>query len=125
MVSNAWDENVTKVEVTLTLPDKNGHCTLRVVDDSATGWANLQHSYTMFAESLKKVNSEKRGRFNAGEKDVLALAIDAKLTTVMDTRDETRRSLSDRACARTHRSQRRRPIHKRRRREHSRLLQMG
>ncbi|MGA9900386.1 MAG: hypothetical protein ACLP0H_18730 [Terriglobales bacterium] len=36
----------------------------------------------MFAESTKKGKSEKRGRFNAGEKDVLALAIEAKLTTV-------------------------------------------
>jgi hypothetical protein len=36
----------------------------------------------MFAESAKKGKSEKRGRFNAGEKDVLALAIEAKLTTV-------------------------------------------
>jgi hypothetical protein len=36
----------------------------------------------MFAESVKKGKSEKRGRFNAGEKDVLALAIEAKLTTV-------------------------------------------
>jgi hypothetical protein len=82
MVSNAWDEDITKVEVTLTSPDSNGHSVLRVVDDSTKGWLNLEHAYTMFAESVKKGKSEKRGRFNAGEKDVLALAIDAKLTTV-------------------------------------------
>jgi len=82
MVSNAWDEDITQVEVTLTPPDKNNHSILRVMDDSKTGWLNLQHAYTMFAESFKKGKSEKRGRFNAGEKDVLALATDAKLTTV-------------------------------------------
>jgi hypothetical protein len=82
MVSNAWDENITKVEVTLSCPDENNHSWLRVTDNSPTGWDDLSHSHTMFAESVKKGKSEKRGRFNAGEKDVLALAIEAKLTTV-------------------------------------------
>lgn len=82
MVSNAWDEAVTQVEVTLTCPDANGHSWLKVVDNSPTGWADLSHAHTMFAESSKKDNSNKRGRFNAGGKDVLALALEAKLTTV-------------------------------------------
>jgi hypothetical protein len=82
MVSNAWDENITEVEVTLSCPDENNHSWLRVTDNSPTGWDDLSHSHTMFAESVKKGKSEKRGRFNAGEKDVLALAIEAKLTTV-------------------------------------------
>src|SRR5713226_3955617 len=82
MVSNAWDEDITRVEVTLSPPDENNHSWLRVTDNSPTGWSDLSHSHTMFAESTKKGKSEKRGRFNAGEKDVLALAIEAKLTTV-------------------------------------------
>jgi hypothetical protein len=82
MVSNAWDEDITQVEVSLTRPDESGFSWLRVTDNSPTGWADLSHSHTMFAESTKKGKSEKRGRFNAGEKDVLALAIEAKLTTV-------------------------------------------
>jgi hypothetical protein len=82
MVSNAWDEDITQVEVSLSSPDETGFSWLRVTDNSPTGWADLTHSHTMFAESVKKGKSEKRGRFNAGEKDVLALAIEAKLTTV-------------------------------------------
>jgi hypothetical protein len=82
MVSNAWDEDITEVDVRLTQPDENGFSWLRVTDNSPAGWADLSHSHTMFAESGKKGKSEKRGRFNAGEKDVLALAIEAKLTTV-------------------------------------------
>src|SRR3989442_8441648 len=83
MVSNAWDEDITRVEVTLSRPNENNnHSWLRVIDNSPTGWSDLSHSHTMFAESTKKGKSEKRGRFNAGEKDVLALAIEAKLTTV-------------------------------------------
>ena len=65
MVSNSWDENITKVEVTLSCPDGNNHSWLRVVDNSPTGWDDLSHSHTMFAESVKKGKSEKRGRFNA------------------------------------------------------------
>jgi hypothetical protein len=79
MVSNAWDEDITKVEVTLSRPE-NDQSWLRVIDNSLTGWSDLSHSHTMFAESTKKGKSDKRGRFNAGEKDVLALAIEAKLT---------------------------------------------
>jgi len=82
MVSNAWDEDITRVEVTLSRPNENNHSWLPVTDNSPTGWSDLSHSHTMFAESTKKGKSEKRGRFNAGEKDVLALAIEAKLTTV-------------------------------------------
>jgi hypothetical protein len=81
MVANAWDANVTRVEVTLTRP-KNGVTRLTVTDDSATGWSRLSDSYTMFAESTRKDEATKRGRFNAGCKDVLALALEARLTTM-------------------------------------------
>jgi hypothetical protein len=54
MVSNAWDEDITGVEVTLSRPDEKGFSWLRVVDDSPTGWQDLSHAHTMFAESIKK-----------------------------------------------------------------------
>jgi hypothetical protein len=81
MVANAWDANVSRVEVTLTQPE-NGIIRLTVTDDSATGWSRLSDSYTMFAESTRKDDASKRGRFNAGCKDVLALALEARLTTM-------------------------------------------
>src|SRR2546428_9772556 len=68
MVSNAWDEDITRVEVTLSRPNENNHSWLRVTDNSPTGWSDLSHSHTMFAESTKKGKSEKRGRLHAGEK---------------------------------------------------------
>ena len=58
MVSNAWDEDITKVEVTLSRPDENNQSWLRVIDNSPTGWGDLSHSHTMFAESTKKGRSE-------------------------------------------------------------------
>jgi hypothetical protein len=80
LVQNGWDENVTKVEVTLTRPD-NGRSELVVADDSPEGFRDLTDSYTMFAESYKKADPEKRGAFNLGEKYVLALCDEAAITT--------------------------------------------
>lgn len=80
LVQNAWDENVTKVEVTLTRP-VNGRSELVVTDDSPEGFRDLTDSYTMFAESYKKADPQKRGAFNLGEKYVLALCDEAAITT--------------------------------------------
>jgi hypothetical protein len=82
MVQNAWDEDITRVDILLTPPDENGHSTLRVTDDSPTGWISLQHAYTMYAESSKANDPTKRGRFNEGEKAVICLAIEASVTTM-------------------------------------------
>ena len=54
MVQNAWDENITRVDIMLTPPDENGHSFIRVTDDSPQGWLTLGHAYTMYAESAKK-----------------------------------------------------------------------
>src|SRR5580700_10341015 len=98
MVQNAIDENITKVEIDLPRP-VNGRTTLKVTDDSPDGWHDLSHSYTMFAESYKRSNPEKRGRFNIGEKFVLALCTEATISTMNgrvsfnsdDTRTESSR----------------------------------
>ena len=44
----------------------------RVEDNDPEGFADLAHAYTLFAESDKKSDAKKRGRFNIGEKLVLA-----------------------------------------------------
>ncbi|MGB3575715.1 MAG: hypothetical protein WBA08_06205, partial [Candidatus Sulfotelmatobacter sp.] len=82
MVQNAWDENITRVDILLTPPDENGHSIIKVTDDSPGGWLSLEHAYTMYAESTKANDPTKRGRFNEGEKNVLCLAIEASVTTV-------------------------------------------
>jgi hypothetical protein len=80
LVQNGWDEDVTKVEITLARPE-NGRSELVVSDDSPEGFRDLTDSYTIFAESYKKANPEKRGAFNVGEKYVLALCDEATITT--------------------------------------------
>jgi hypothetical protein len=98
LVQNAWDENATKVSVTLTKP-VNGLSTLRCVDNSPNGYRDLRDAHTMFAKSYKKQDPTKRGRFNVGEKLVLALCDEARIKsttgTVVFNSDRTRETLAD------------------------------
>jgi len=75
---------------------------LSVIDDSPDGFADLAHAYTLFAESRKKANPQQRGRFNLGEKLVLALCKEARLTstrgTVQFSRKGRRNSASRTPC---------------------------
>ena len=48
-------------------------------DDSADGFKSLKDAWTLFAPSYKKGNPEQRGRFNLGEKLVLALCRKAEI----------------------------------------------
>lgn len=82
MVQNAWDEDVTRADVTLDpMPGKRGLCRLTVEDDSPDGFHDLSHAYTMFAPSKKKADATKRGLFNVGEKLVLAQCRSARVTS--------------------------------------------
>lgn len=85
LIQNAWDQNVTRVDVVLEpIPDVP-LCRLVVADDDPEGFADISHAYTLFAESAKKDDPEKRGRFNLGEKLVLALCKNATISTTKGT----------------------------------------
>ena len=83
LVQNALDEDTTRVEVLVEWEAGVTH--LRVSDDSPDGFTNLSHAWTLFAESKKKGDPTKRGRFNLGEKLVLALCHKALITTTTGT----------------------------------------
>jgi hypothetical protein len=85
LIQNAWDENVSRVSVTLREEepaDSGGSIyRLEVEDDSPEGFADIAHAYTLFADSKKKDDPEKRGRFNIGEKLVIAMCQTAVIET--------------------------------------------
>jgi hypothetical protein len=81
LVQNAWDQNVTRVEITLTKQPGARDALLRVEDDDPEGFSNLTHSFTLFANSDKKSNVQQRGRFNLGEKLVIAMCRKAEILT--------------------------------------------
>ena len=85
LVQNAWDEDSKNVRVTLKTAGVRGRSILIVEDDNPDGFSDIRHAYTLFAESGKKNDSGKRGRFNLGEKLVLALCTEAEICTVGTT----------------------------------------
>lgn len=85
LMQNAWDEASTEVTVNFYPSAIPGFYKLDVIDDNPEGFKNLTHAYTLFAPSEKKTDPTKRGRFNLGEKLVLALCREAIITTTKGT----------------------------------------
>jgi hypothetical protein len=56
-----------------------------VEDDAPEGFYDLRHAYTLYARTRKRSSPEKRGRFNLGEKEVLALCREAEIATTKGT----------------------------------------
>jgi hypothetical protein len=82
LIQNAWDTQATTVNVVLeSLPQTRTRARLMVEDDDQDGFKDLRHAFTLFAESEKKADPTKRGRFNLGEKLVLALCDEALIAS--------------------------------------------
>ena len=80
LIANALDANgVTRVEVILEPEAGVPHATIVVRDDSPGGFEDITHAWTLFAESSRKGDPNKRGRFDLGEKLVLALCVEASI----------------------------------------------
>ena len=78
---NGWDEpGVSKVSVPLEHRGRN-KALLVVEDDAPEGFKDLSHAFTLVASSSKKANPEQRGRFNLGEKLVLAISDEVTIRT--------------------------------------------
>lgn len=85
LVANAFDApGVTRVDVELTQWG-HGKARIKVTDDSPEGFQDLSHAWTLFAESNRKGDAEKRGRFNLGEKLALAVCEQAAIATTTGT----------------------------------------
>lgn len=74
LLQNAWDEDVTQVQVTTEMVPNKPLCRIVVEDDSPEGFQDLASVFTMFRDSKKRNDPTKRGRFELGEKLILALA---------------------------------------------------
>lgn len=85
LLRNALDEDVTEVSITLAPVAGRALCDLTVIDDSPEGFRDLREAYTLFGESYKKAHPEKAGRFNVGDKFVLAFCEWARITSTTGT----------------------------------------
>jgi hypothetical protein len=85
LVANALDaDGTTRVEVLLEPEEGVPYATMIVRDDAPQGFSDMSHAWTLFAESSRKAYPQKRGRFNLGEKLVLALCTEASIISVKD-----------------------------------------
>lgn len=79
LVSNAWDEKATVC--TVRLESNNGRTVRLSVYDDGPGFSDITDAWTLMGHTLKRGNPEVRGRFNIGEKEVLSVASEARITT--------------------------------------------
>lgn len=79
LVQNAFDEAITECRVTVKWVGR--HLTVIVEDDSPEGFLDLRHAYTLYADTYKRRDAEKRGRFNMGEKEVISICEYAEIIT--------------------------------------------
>lgn len=82
LIQNAWDQDVSQVTVELVDSNLRGFSVLTVEDDDPNGFSDMAHAFTLFAESEKKGDATKRGRFNLGEKLVLSVCRSATIESV-------------------------------------------
>lgn len=81
LISNSFDADAQHVSVVLEPVARRAKAVLTVTDDSEKGFQNLNHSWTLFAESSRKEDVEKRGRFNLGEKLALSICETASIVS--------------------------------------------
>lgn len=85
LLQNAWDTATGSVEAKLIPIEGRPLVEISVLDDDPDGFKDLAHAYTLFAESQKKGDPTKRGRFNLGEKLVLAVCEKAEIVSTKGT----------------------------------------
>lgn len=79
LLQNAMDEDITECHIDINYT--RGKMKLLITDDSPEGFRDLADMYTLFKDTYKRGDVKKRGRFNFGEKQVLALATYARITS--------------------------------------------
>lgn len=85
LYQNVMDTDATECEISIGKLPGRPLAEIVVVDNSSTGFTDLTHAWTVFAPSMKKDDPTKAGRFNLGEKVVLAFCKTAEIETMTGT----------------------------------------
>jgi hypothetical protein len=81
LYQNVMDTNATECIISIQKTPGRPLAELRVTDNDPSGFPDLTHAWTVFAPSMKKTDPTKAGRFNVGEKMVLAFCKEAHIHT--------------------------------------------
>ena len=79
LVSNAWDEKAALCRVELR--SETSQTAYFSVYDDGSGFKDVADAWTLMKHTDKRMDPEVRGRFNIGEKEILAVARSARITT--------------------------------------------
>ena len=83
LVQNVFDEKeASNCEVTIQREEAGARV---IVEDDGLGFSNVSDAYTLMGDTAKRMDPERRGRFNMGEKEVLCVATWATVETVGST----------------------------------------
>jgi TPR repeat protein len=84
LISNAQDEKATRIDVRFEHVEGRRY-SISVEDDLPEGFRELADADSLFTPSRKKNHPTKRGRFNFGEKWVIAICDSAKISSMTGT----------------------------------------
>jgi len=85
LTQNAFDEDTAVCDISIRFLKQEKQIHIVVMDDSPEGFRDISHAYTLFANTYKRLDPKKRGRFNLGEKQVISLCSYAKVMTTKGT----------------------------------------
>jgi len=81
LIANSWDTDATEVLVRLEPVPNSPTVELRVIDNHPGGFDDLRDTYTLYKYTKKRKDPNVRGRFNIGEKEVIVLCSEARITS--------------------------------------------
>ena len=89
LIQNVFDEApaATECHVTLQAAPTEPELMLLEVTDDGPGFADIADAWTLLKPTPKRMDPAKRGRFNLGEKEVLSVALEARVETAGHTVD--------------------------------------
>ena len=82
LVQNALDEAKDSINI---FTEKDGRTVSIVVVDDGVGFRKLSDAHTLFDDTYKRKDAEKRGRFNMGEKQAFSVCKSAVIHTTSGT----------------------------------------
>lgn len=83
LCQNAFDENITFCKIYIKYNKEKQEITITVKDDCPEGFKDIKDAYTLFKHTSKRLDPEKRGRFNLAEKQI---AVSTEKTVIKTTK---------------------------------------
>ena len=85
LIQNSWDEAPEASWCRIEIRQTSDTEALVTVEDDGPGFRDPRDAYTLMGQTEKRSDPKKRGRFNLGEKEIISVALWARIETVGTT----------------------------------------